>query len=90
MSEIPIFWLIIGLSGQFLFSMRFFIQWIYSERIKKSIIPTAFWYFSIAGGLTLLSYAIYRKDPVFILGQSLGLIIYIRNLILIKNESLKK
>jgi len=84
--NIPTSWLVLGLTGQFLFSMRFFIQWVYSEKHKRSIIPHAFWYFSLAGGLTLLTYAILRKDPVFILGQGLGLFIYIRNLMLIKKE----
>ena len=73
-------WLTIGLVGQGLFFMRFFVQWIASEKAKQSIIPTAFWYFSLAGGLTLLAYAIYRQDPVFIIGQSTGLFIYLRNL----------
>lgn len=79
----PKFWIIFGFFGQFLFSMRFLIQWIASEIKKKSVIPTAFWYFSLGGSLVLLSYAIYRKDPVFIVGQSLGFIVYSRNLILI-------
>lgn len=79
-------WLIIGFTGQFLFSMRFLIQWIQSERQKKSVIPIAFWYFSIFGGLTLLAYAIYREDPVFILGQLTGVFIYARNLFFISNE----
>lgn len=79
-------WLIIGFSGQIFFSMRFIIQWIVSEIKKASIIPVYFWYFSILGSTFLLSYAIYRKDIVFILGQSLGLIIYFRNLILIKRK----
>jgi lipid-A-disaccharide synthase-like uncharacterized protein len=73
-------WLIIGFTGQALFSLRFITQWIVSEKQKKSIIPIAFWYFSIAGGITLLSYALYKMDPVFILGQALGLFIYTRNL----------
>ncbi len=73
-------WLYIGFFGQFLFSMRFIVQWIASEQAKKSIIPKAFWYFSISGGITLLSYAIYKQDPVFILGQSMGLLVYARNL----------
>ncbi len=73
-------WLVVGFLGQALFSMRFFIQWLYSEKHRKSIIPTAFWYFSIAGGATLLSYAIHRQDPVFIVGQAGGLFIYLRNL----------
>ena len=79
-------WLIIGFAGQALFSMRFLIQWIKSEREKKSMIPIAFWYFSLAGGASLLVYAIHRKDPVFILGQATGLFIYIRNLYLIYRE----
>ena len=80
-------WLIVGFFGQFLFSLRFLVQWIHSEKMKKSVIPVAFWYFSIAGGITLLAYAIYRRDPVFILGQSLGVIIYARNLYFIHQEN---
>jgi lipid-A-disaccharide synthase-like uncharacterized protein len=73
-------WLAIGLIGQSLFFMRFFIQWIASEKARKSVIPNAFWYFSLGGGIILLAYAIFRKDPVFILGQSVGLFIYVRNI----------
>lgn len=73
-------WLGVGFLGQALFSARFLVQWLQSEREKKSVFPIAFWYFSIAGGVTLLAYAIYRKDPVFILGQATGLFIYLRNL----------
>ena len=73
-------WLAIGFTGQALFSMRFLIQWWASERQKRSVIPVAFWFFSLAGGMTLLSYAIYRQDPVFIVGQAGGLFIYSRNL----------
>lgn len=73
-------WLVIGFLGQALFSARFIVQWLKSEREKKSVFPIAFWYFSIAGGITLLSYAIYRQDPVFIVGQLTGLFIYLRNL----------
>ncbi|WP_373085912.1 lipid-A-disaccharide synthase N-terminal domain-containing protein [Sneathiella sp.] len=73
-------WLGIGLIGQSLFFMRFFVQWIASERQRKSIIPTAFWYFSLAGGFTLFLYALYRQDPVFIIGQGTGLFIYLRNI----------
>lgn len=76
-------WVIIGLLGQLSFSMRFILQWIRSEREKKSVIPISFWYFSIGGGVVLLSYAIHRRDPVFILGQATGLFIYARNLWLI-------
>ena len=75
-----IIWLAIGFTGQALFSMRFLVQWWASERQKRSVIPVAFWFFSLAGGVTLLSYAIYRQDPVFIVGQAGGLFIYSRNL----------
>lgn len=73
-------WLAIGFLGQALFSARFIVQWLSSEKLKKSVIPSAFWYFSVAGGCTLLAYAIHRRDPVFILGQATGLFIYFRNL----------
>lgn len=79
-------WLGIGFLGQALFSMRFLVQWLSSEREGRSIIPLAFWYFSLGGGLTLLAYAIYRADPVFIVGQLSGLFIYGRNLHLIFRE----
>ncbi len=79
-------WLIVGLLGQLLFSMRFLVQWVASEKHKKSIIPISFWYFSIGGSFLLLAYAIKRQDPVFILGQSMGFVIYIRNLVLIDRE----
>lgn len=80
-------WLLIGLTGQLFFSARFIIQWIKSEYEKRSVIPVLFWHFSILGGLTLLAYAIHRRDPVFILGQLFGTFIYIRNLFLIHAES---
>ena len=76
-------WLVIGFAGQALFSMRFIVQWLKSERVRKSVIPLAFWYFSLGGGALLTAYAIHRGDPVFIVGQSLGLFIYLRNLWLI-------
>ena len=79
-------WLIIGFIGQVAFGARFVIQWIVSEKKGESTIPLVFWYCSILGSIILLSYAIYREDPVFILGQSLGSIIYIRNLILIDRK----
>ena len=85
MSEHTI-WLIIGFAGQGLFSMRFLIQWLHSEKQKKSVIPLEFWYFSLAGGATLLTYAIYKQDPVFIVGQLTGLFIYSRNLYFIARE----
>ena len=73
----------IGLVGQLLFTARFMVQWIASERAGKSVVPISFWFFSLGGGLILLGYAIYRQDPVFILGQALGSFIYVRNLMLI-------
>lgn len=79
-------WIIIGFVGQALFSTRFILQWLYSEKHKRSMIPVAFWYFSIAGGTVLLLYAIHRHDPVFIAGQAGGLVIYVRNLYLIHAE----
>jgi len=81
-----IVWIGIGFLGQFLFMMRFLWQWIQSERQRRSIIPIAFWYFSLAGGMTLFAYAVHRRDPVFITGQSLGLLVYGRNLLLIGRE----
>ena len=80
-------WLGIGFLGQALFSARFLIQWIASERQRKSVVPRPFWYFSIGGGMTLLAYAIYRLDPVFILGQAAGLVVYGRNLYFIRRSS---
>jgi lipid-A-disaccharide synthase-like uncharacterized protein len=79
-------WLGVGFLGQAMFSMRFLVQWVYSERQRRSIIPIAFWYFSILGGMTLFAYALYREDPVFILGQGAGLVIYARNLYFIRRE----
>jgi lipid-A-disaccharide synthase-like uncharacterized protein len=74
------FWLILGFIGQLMFTMRFIIQWIASERKKESVIPVSFWYLSLAGGLIVLLYAIYRMDPVFILAYLPGNFIYLRNL----------
>jgi len=82
-------WIVIGLCGQGLFFMRFFVQWISSEREQRSVIPTAFWYFSLGGAAILLAYSIYRNDPVYILGQSMGFLIYTRNLVLLKKERLR-
>jgi len=80
------FWLGLGFFVQALFSARFLVQWIASEKARKSIVPGLFWYLSIAGSALLLAYAIYRRDPVFILGQSTGLFIYSRNLQLLHRE----
>jgi lipid-A-disaccharide synthase-like uncharacterized protein len=73
-------WYIVGFAGQALFFSRFFVQWLASEKRRESYIPPAFWFLSIGGGLTLLAYAIWRRDPVFILGQATGILIYCRNL----------
>ena len=90
LSSIEIIFLIIGFLGQGIFASRFVIQWLYSEKKGESVIPIAFWYLSIIGGLGLLTYAISRKDPVIITGQIFGIFIYSRNLLLIykkrKNE----
>ncbi len=83
LSNIEIFFLCIGFLGQGVFASRFIVQWIYSEKKGESYIPIIFWYLSIFGGIGLLTYAIFRKDPVIILGQTFGIFIYLRNLILI-------
>jgi lipid-A-disaccharide synthase-like uncharacterized protein len=84
------FWLYLGLLGQFFFSARFLVQWLATEKHKKSVVPISFWYFSILGSALLLAYAIYKKDPVFIIGQSFGFIVYFRNLqIIFKKETLE-
>ena len=83
LSNLEIIFLCIGFLGQGIFASRFIVQWIYSERKGESSIPVIFWYLSIFGGIGLLIYAIFRKDPVIILGQSFGIFIYLRNLYLI-------
>ena len=83
LSSIEVFFLIVGFIGQALFASRFIVQWIYSEKKGQSAIPIIFWYLSIFGGIGLLIYAIFRKDPVIIVGQLFGILIYLRNLILI-------
>ena len=79
-------WISVGLLGQFLFSCRWLIQWLASERLRRSVVPLAFWYFSIAGSLILLAYALYRRDPVFILGHAANSAVYLRNLHLLMRE----
>lgn len=81
------FWVILGFVAQALFTMRFVVQWLASEKAKASVIPVAFWFFSLGGGFLLLIYSIARQDPVFIAGQALGLLIYIRNLMLLRKSS---
>ncbi len=90
MENYEVLWLAIGFSGQTLFSMRFLIQWLTSERKKQSVIPVSFWYFSIFGGIVLLAYAIHKMDPVFILGQLTGIFIYARNLYFISINGVTK
>ncbi len=83
MTTTEIIWLGIGFLGQGVFFMRWVVQWIASEKHAESRVPIAFWYMSLLGGLITLAYAIYRKDPVFIAGQSVGAVVYLRNLMLI-------
>ena len=80
-------WLIIGFIGQGCFFMRFLVQWIVSEKRGESTFPLAFWYFSLAGSLVLLIYSLHKEDPVFIVGQTVGIFIYIRNLVLIARKN---
>ena len=78
------YWIAFGFLGQFFFFMRFFVQWLHSEKSKKSVIPVSFWYLSILGSVILFVYAaFYRKDIVFTIGQACGVSIYLRNLVLI-------
>lgn len=76
-------WLAVGLAGQALFSARFMLQWLRSEQVGRSVLPVGFWYLSAGGGLILTVYAVRSEDPVFIIGQSAGLLVYLRNLWLI-------
>ncbi|MBM4119990.1 MAG: lipid-A-disaccharide synthase N-terminal domain-containing protein [Nitrospira sp.] len=87
MSTTELLWLGIGFLGQGVFFMRWVVQWIASEKHAESRVPVAFWYMSLIGGLITLAYALYRKDPVFIAGQSVGAIVYLRNLMLIARAS---
>lgn len=83
-------WLVVGFAGQLVFTGRFALQWLYSEYKKRSVIPVGFWYLSLVGSALLLAYAIYRQDPVFILGQSFGFVVYLRNLQLIARNKDKE
>jgi lipid-A-disaccharide synthase-like uncharacterized protein len=83
-------WLTVGFSGQALFGLRFLVQWLYSESQGRSVIPPAFWYFSIAGGLVLLCYAIHKRELVFIVGEFITLMIFIRNLYMLRRGSSDK
>ena len=79
-------WLIIGFTGQAIFTARFLAQWVASERKKDSVVPIAFWWLSLFGGMTLLCYAVHKEDPVIIVGQSMGVFIYVRNLMLVDKK----
>jgi lipid-A-disaccharide synthase-like uncharacterized protein len=81
------FWLTIGFLGQAIFTARFVVQWLVSERKQDSVVPVAFWWLSLFGGMTLLAYAVFRRDPVIITGQSMGLVVYTRNLMLMNKAS---
>ena len=83
-------WLVIGFAGQAVFTGRFVLQWLYSELKRRSVIPVGFWYLSMLGSALLLTYAIYRQDPVFIIGQSFGFLVYLRNLQLIARHQEQK
>ncbi len=83
------FWLVTGFVAQGVFAGRFVVQWVASEKAKRSVIPISFWFLSLIGGGLLLAYAIYKKDPVFIMGQSTGFLIYARNLYMIYKEKLR-
>lgn len=84
MGTVDVAWLLVGLLGQTMFMMRFVVQWLHSERHRKSVIPVSFWYLSLIGGLTVLAYGIHRAEPVIILGQLPGTLVYTRNLMLIR------
>lgn len=81
-----ILWRVVGFLGQGIFTARFLVQWLASERQRDSVIPVAFWWLSLLGGLTLLAYAIHQGDPVFILGQGMGMVVYVRNLMLVARK----
>jgi lipid-A-disaccharide synthase-like uncharacterized protein len=78
-----VFWLTVGFLGQALFTARFLVQWLASEKKRESVVPVAFWWLSLLGGTAILSYAVFRRDPVIITGQGMGLFVYVRNLMLL-------
>src|SRR5436189_3923706 len=82
----PAIWLIVGFLAQAIFTARFLAQWVASERKRDSVVPVAFWWLSLLGGMTLLSYASYKRDPVIITGQAMGVLIYVRNLMLVAKK----
>jgi lipid-A-disaccharide synthase-like uncharacterized protein len=79
-------WLILGFTAQALFGARFLVQWLYSEKHRRSVVPIMFWWFSLIGGIAMLIYSIHKRDPVFISGQAFGLIVYLRNIWLVYQE----
>jgi lipid-A-disaccharide synthase-like uncharacterized protein len=79
-------WVLLGFCAQAMFTIRFLVQWIASERAGRSVVPLGFWLFSVGGAILLLAYALYRRDPVFIAGQSFGIFIYLRNLYFVLRE----
>jgi lipid-A-disaccharide synthase-like uncharacterized protein len=83
---IPACWQVVGFVGQGVFTARFLVQWAASEKKGDSVVPIAFWWLSILGGFSLLVYAIYRSDPVFIVGQGMGMVVYVRNLMLVSHK----
>ncbi len=83
-------WMALGLVGQAVFGGRFLVQWVASERAGRSVIPHVFWYISIIGSAILLAYAIHKRDPVFILGQSAGFAVYLRNLYLVRRHETRR
>lgn len=85
-STAELIWIAVGFGGQAMFTMRFLLQWIVSERAKRSIVPELFWYFSLMGGLVLFAYALHKQDPVIAVGQATGIVIYLRNIWLIWRE----
>ncbi len=88
--RIPTGWLLLGFLGQAGFSARFAVQWLASERRKESVIPASFWWLSMAGGALLLAYALHRRDPVFVIGQAAGIVVYARNLALLRRRREEK
>ncbi len=85
-STTDLIWVGIGFFAQLMFTMRFLVQWIASEKARRSVVPELFWYFSLGGGLLLFAYSLYRFDPVFMLGQGMGLVIYLRNIYFVWNH----
>jgi lipid-A-disaccharide synthase-like uncharacterized protein len=86
----PACWQVVGFVGQGVFTARFLVQWAASEKKGDSVVPIAFWWLSILGGFSLLVYAIYRNDPVFIVGQGMGMVVYVRNLMLVARKKRRK